>query len=272
MLFDGVLIASDFDGTLANSNGEVTPEVRRTVSWFIENGGRFTVCTGRTYQGFHSYSPEYINAPVILANGGMAYDYAGGKIAYLDGIGDEAIPALRDVCAAFPEVCIELYPFGQSLAIHLNQRSERHFTNQGIVFEHVADPADAPRPWAKVMLGGSRPDIRAVQEYLAGARPEIHFLPTDGEFLEILRPGVDKGTALMKLARTLSIAPEHIYAVGDGYNDTEMLRAAAEAFVPANGDEYARACAAHIVCSNDAGAAAEVVDILRRKYLRMRRP
>lgn len=270
MLFDGVLIASDFDGTLANSKGEISPGVRKAVRWFIENGGRFTVCTGRTYQGFHAYSPEYINAPVILANGGMAYDYAAGKIVYFDGAGDETIPALRAISAMFPSVCIELYPFSQSWAIHLNPRSERHFTNQGIVFNRAADPADAPRPWAKVMLGGSQPEIHAVQEYLADTHPGIHFLPTDGEFLEMLKPGIDKGAALFKLARILGVTPENMYAVGDGYNDVEMLRAAAEAFAPANGDEYAKACADHIVASNDEDALAEVIDILGRKYSRLR--
>ena len=270
MLFDGVLIASDFDGTLANSCGQISPGVRNAVRWFMENGGCFTVCTGRTYQGFHSYSAEYINAPVLLANGGMAYDYASGKIVYFDGAGDETIPALRDISAMFPSVCIELYPFGKSWAIHLNERSEKHFTNQGIVFEHASDPADAPRPWAKVMLGGSRQDVRAVQEYLAHTHPETHFLPTDGEFLEILRPGVDKGAALVKLAGYLGVAPENMYAVGDGYNDVEMLRAAAEAFVPVNGDEYAKACADHIVGSNDEDAVAEVIDILSRKYSLLR--
>lgn len=266
MLFDGVLIASDFDGTFANSRGEISTEVQRAVNWFMENGGRFTVCTGRTYQGFHSYSPEYINAPVLLANGGMAYNYASEKLVFLDGIEDDAIPALRAVSAQFPEMCIELYPFGKSWAIHLNERSKKHFTNQGIIFKHADDPGDAPGPWAKVMLGGSRSDIRAVQEYLALNHTQIHFLPTDGEFLEILRPGVDKGSALIKLAQSLSIAPEHVYAVGDGYNDAEMLRVAAEAFVPSNGDEYAKACATHIVRSNDEDAVAEVIDILRYRY------
>ena len=97
MLFDGVLLASDYDGTLVPSDKQVTEGVKKAVAFFIANGGRFTVSTGRTYLGFHSYSNEYINAPVLLANGGMAYDYEAKKIAVFDGIGDEGVE---------PKMCI----------------------------------------------------------------------------------------------------------------------------------------------------------------------
>ena len=73
--FEKVLIASDFDGTLKNDDGIITDDVRSAIAYFISEGGYFTVCTGRTYQGFHLYDPSYINAPVLLTNGSMAYEY-----------------------------------------------------------------------------------------------------------------------------------------------------------------------------------------------------
>ena len=67
MKFKSVLIASDFDGTLKNDDGVITPDVIEKIKYFIENGGLFTICTGRIHQGFHLYSPEYINAPVLVS-------------------------------------------------------------------------------------------------------------------------------------------------------------------------------------------------------------
>ena len=81
--FDGVLLASDYDGTLYDSHGIITEEVRAAIRYFTDNGGRFTVCTGRSKQGFHAYSPDYINAPVLLANGAMAYDYAAERTVFI---------------------------------------------------------------------------------------------------------------------------------------------------------------------------------------------
>ena len=50
--FDKVLLASDFDGTLKDDNGVITKDVLDAVRYFQENGGFFTLATGRTYQGF----------------------------------------------------------------------------------------------------------------------------------------------------------------------------------------------------------------------------
>ena len=71
--------------------------VKAALRFFEENGGRFTVCTGRCYLGFHAYSREIINAPVLLANGGMAYDYQRHTVVVDNGIGDEGIAPLRAV-------------------------------------------------------------------------------------------------------------------------------------------------------------------------------
>ena len=85
-IFSGCLLASDYDGTLANSKGQIDKEVQDAIKYFTAEGGYFTVCTGRTKQGFHAYSPELMNAPILLANGSMAYDYGTDKIVFLDGI------------------------------------------------------------------------------------------------------------------------------------------------------------------------------------------
>ncbi len=264
-LFEGVLLASDYDGTLVPDTRIVTPGVKAALRFFEENGGRFTVCTGRCYLGFHSYSPEIINAPVLLANGGMAYDYQRHTVVVDNGIGDEGIAPLRAVAQAFPDVTIEFYPLEKSCAVHLTEKSEHHFTSQSIPFETIDDPAQAPRTWAKVMIGGTPERIAQVQVFLKDY-PEISFLPTVGGFLEVLRKGVDKGMALLQLADSLGVRHEDAYAVGDGYNDVEMLRAAAKAFVPANGDPYAMACADYVVRSNEDDAVAHVVELLTQIY------
>ena len=163
-LFDGVLLASDYDGTLVPDTKIVTPGVKKALQFFEENGGRFTVCTGRCYLGFHSYSRDIINAPVLLANGGMAYDYEKAAVTVDNGIGDEGIVPLRAAAERFPDVTIEFYPLEKSYAIHLLPKSEHHFTSQFIPFEVIDDPTQAPRRWAKVMIGGTPERIGEVQD------------------------------------------------------------------------------------------------------------
>lgn len=264
--FDKVLIASDFDGTLKNDAGEISKANRNAIAYFISEGGYFTVSTGRTYQGFHLYDPSYINAPVLLANGGMAYDYAKGEIAFFDGLGEESFEALRGVRDKFPTASIEMYPFNETYAINLTDDSHRHFTSQDIEYSVVDDPAAVPCPWQKVMIGSDKKTSNKIQEYLKTFDGSPSFLPTEGSFIEVLKEGVDKGTGLLKLADFLGVPHNQAYAVGDGYNDVEMLQAATAAFVPANGDNFAKAEADYMVRSNNDDALEHVIEILDSLY------
>lgn len=265
MKFENVLIASDYDGTLYNAEGLITAEVRDKISYFIANGGRFTVSTGRTYQGFHAYDKSYINAPVLLANGAVAYDYENECIAFADSVGEEIFDALRAVHKRFPSASIEMYSFFDSYVINNSPTSTRHFTSQGINFSEVSDPSEAKAPWSKVMIF-SPEQSRDIQQFLSAEHPYVHYLPTNDRYIEVMNAGVDKGTGLLRLADALSIPHSRVYAVGDGYNDVEMLVAAECGFVPCNGSKEALAVAGQIVRSNDEGAVAHVIEILDEIY------
>lgn len=264
MKFKNVLIASDFDGTLKNDDGIITEDVRKAIASFIADGGRFTVCTGRIYQGFHLYDPQYINAPVLLGNGAMAYDYESNEVIFNDAIGEEGLSAIHDVLSHFPNIPIEFYNINKVCAINLNDHSEHHFTSQGIEFHNVTSPEDAPLPWTKVMIA-AHGHSREVQDILEN-HPEINYLKTTGDYVEILKKGVDKGTGLLKLAHSLGITKENTYSAGDGYNDVEMLVAAQGGFVPENGSQEALNVAKYVTRSNNDGCIAHAIEILSEIY------
>ncbi len=264
MKFKNVLLASDFDGTLKNDNGEITAEVKKAISDFINEGGKFTVCTGRIFQGFHLYNPEYINAPVLLGNGAMAYDYEKGKVIFNDAVGDEGLECIRDILSHYPDICIEFYNINKVCAINLNENSRHHFTSQDIEFVNIEKPEDAPLPWTKVMIAahGCSQQVQTILDN----HPEINYLKTTGDYVEILKKGVDKGTGLLKLAAALGIEQKNTYSAGDGYNDVEMLVAAAAGFVPENGSPEALKVGTHITRSNNDGCIAHAIEILNNIY------
>ncbi len=264
--FEKVLLASDFDGTLKDDNGIITNDVLEAIKYFEDNGGYFTLATGRTYQGLRLYDNSIYNAPALFANGALAYDLNAAQPAFFYGIGEEGREVVRRLHAAFPDISIEMYPFNLTYAINLTDRTERHFTDQGITF-NIAESADGvPVPWQKVMLGCSEHNTQAVQRFLADNFNETAFLPTTGTFIEVLKKGVNKGSGLLKLADYLGVPHSRAYAAGDGYNDIDMLRAAAGAFVPQNGEKDAIAAATHIVRSNNDGAIAHAIEILDNIY------
>lgn len=265
MKFDNCLIASDYDGTLYNNEGVVTPQVREKIEYFIANGGRFTVCTGRTVQGFHAYESSYINAPVLHANGSTCYDYSTESLVFGDSVGEGIFDALRAVAKVFSDASIEMYGFYNSFVINNSEKSHMHFTHQNIDYSVIDDPSQADVPWQKVMIYSENNSVE-IQNFFEENHPELHFLPTTGTYIEIMKNGVDKGSGLLKLADSLGVPHDRVFAVGDGFNDREMLIAAKIGFVPCNGSAEALAVADRVVRSNDDGAVAHVIEILDEMF------
>lgn len=76
--FKGYLICTDIDGTLVNSDGELTENNLKAIRAFQQGGGLFTVSTGRTSDYVRRF-PFVPNAPVISVNGTVIFDLPSGK-------------------------------------------------------------------------------------------------------------------------------------------------------------------------------------------------
>ncbi|MCH5198078.1 MAG: HAD-IIB family hydrolase [Oscillospiraceae bacterium] len=263
--FSGMLLASDFDGTLADSNGQIPSFVREKIKYFISEGGYFTVCTGRTKQGFHLYNSSIINAPVLLANGIMAYDYKKEKTVFSYSIDKKNAAIASLIQERFPDVCVELYSDTfKTFAININDRTVDHFSRQYIDWANVSDLSKADPPFVKIMVSAGVQRAREVQNFLDGVIGDfdLKYIPSSWEYVEIINKDYDKGKGLMKLADILGADKNKVFAVGDGENDLDMLKAAFLSFVPANGCEAAKSIPHIDVPSNDNGAVAAVIDYL----------
>lgn len=267
-IFDNVLLLSDFDGTLTGSSGCLVQRNLDAVRYFIAEGGRFSVSTGRTKIGFHKYSPEYINAPVILGNGAMAFDYEKGEAVFVNAITEKNIPVLNRIIADNPWICMELYSVDDTAyVININPASKRHFENLGIdSYRAITELTSEMFPMVKIMLSaGERSE--EIQNYLRSIPlGEMKFIPCAGSFVEILAQSAGKGNALYQAADYLLIDRKNAFAVGDGSNDVDMIETASVGFVPSSGDRIALNIADVIVCSSDEGAVADVVYYLADKF------
>lgn len=79
-------------------------------------------------------------------------------------------------------------------------------------------------------------------------------------FLEVTKLGIDKGTAIKKLADLLNIKKEEIIAAGDSFNDISMLKTAGTSVAVANAQPEIKEITDYIVSSNDEGGIAELIN------------
>ena len=277
--FTGVLLASDFDNTLIHTEpalrtAEPIPPLsegnRKALEYFMAEGGRFAVATGRALAAFQRYVDVVpMNTPGIVCNGAALYDF--GQEAYLETamLEGEIRQRGQAVLDRFPAVAVEAYHIQNVIhAVHPNEitRNHEHLTKVGIT--ELPSLLDAPLPLGKLLFEADHETLQQVKQYLdeMGWSEDYELIFSMPTLLELTARGARKGDMVCRLAKRLGISMEHVYCVGDEANDLSMLQVAAEGFAPANCSAVVRESGATIVAHCNEDALAEVIAILDRNY------
>ena len=277
--FDGVLLASDFDNTLlytedALRSGGPVPDLpernRQALEYFIAEGGRFAVATGRALAAFIRYADMVpMNAPGVVCNGAAIYDFAKGEYletAMLDAAARERGQAVLD---RFPGVAAEAYHIDNVIhAVHINDicRQHEHITKAALT--EMPSLLDVPLPLGKILFEAEHGLLEEVLAFLQaqGWAEDYELIFSVSHLLEMTTRGANKGGMVRRLAARLGIPMERVYCAGDEANDLSMLSAANQGFAPANAAPAVLASGATVVCDAREGALADVIAILDKRY------
>lgn len=264
--FDGVLLVSDFDDTLTNSEGEVSRKNYEALEYFTRSGGIFTVDTGRALPAFRHRLPYVpVNAPVILSNGAVIYDFSSETELYRSLMPDRVRQDCSDLAEILPEIGFEAYN-GDDIYVHNPNRATMAHLEK-VKLEYTVCPiADMPLPWTKVIFEQRHETLEELARVI-GERYSGHYeaVFSNPYLLEMTAAGCNKGTSMLRVASMLGIGREHIYAAGDNMNDLAMLRAAARGFAP-QGCEVLEKSGAVAVSPKDGDPAADIVEYLDGIY------
>lgn len=267
--FDGVLLYSDYDDTLYNQHLTVSEENHRAIRYFMQEGGRFSIATGRARRTFApQIEKEHLefNAPVVVGNGAGIYDFQADKYLVCTQLPADAPRHMDQLCRLLPELSFEAY-HGEDIYVHNpNIVTMTHLNRVGVPYRECGVD-QMPTPWIKVIVEQDHPMLVEAQEYLLshwGEDYEVIF--SNPYLLEITAKGANKGTMVAQAAKLLGIAPEHIYCIGDNQNDIPMLAVSAIPFAPANCAQPVKDFGARLVGHTDEHAVAQVIDILDGIY------
>lgn len=109
-IFDGVLIASDVDGTLTPGDLYISERNYEAIKYFTDNGGMSTVATGRMASYMREKFPRLIiNAPVSAVNGTMVSDIDTGEILWKRPMNESYIPMIETVKELCTPLILQLF-------------------------------------------------------------------------------------------------------------------------------------------------------------------
>lgn len=265
--FSRYLIASDIDGTYIAPDGSLVQRNLDAIARFRAGGGLFTLSSGRIACTIHPnipLIPETLNAPAVLSNGALLYDFRTGDYA------DETFLDERD--------CHELLAFfaehTPDAILQLSAREGMFFNGETERIHRYVDPSFpgtiffcAVDKWP--LSHAYKFVLRETPERLAELRPLLHerfgdrfIVTTSGaRMLEVQHRNCNKAIGVEKLRRAVKGAGERIViACGDFDNDIEMLQAADISVCPANACDKVKAIADYQLCSCGEGLIADIIE------------
>lgn len=251
--FAGLLLASDWDGTLS-VEGNIPAENLRAIREFQDGGGYFTVISGRTpdylSERFAGFFP---NTYTVGLNGARIEDLRTGEVLY-DGFCDDGmLPPLSAMMRGADEICQVIFYRTDGSHILTPEEAKRELL-------HLS-----PKTVYKTVFLTKTPEGASHLLSLAEATPHdgyevVRSFPTG---VELLSEKSGKGAALMRLKQALGA--RCAIAVGDFENDISLLRAADIGYAVRDGAPSLLAVAHRCVCPAREGAIADVVKDIKKR-------
>ena len=256
------LIAIDLDGTLLNSQGQVSERTAAALRAAHEAGIVLVPATARWYQAAIRPFAALGLEVAAIASAGADVRAAGGAVIEQRSLDGDFALFLADLCNRA----------GWTATVSTPEQAYRRAN------ELPPWAANAPE-WLKPVTVFKGEHLANALSVLAEAKPDDAHLPEleawDGSvslyqalsfngdaLLTITANGVDKGSGLRALCRSLAIEPSEAVAIGDSEVDIPMFRVAGTAVVMSDGTDLAKSAASVTTSPADADGVAEFIESL----------
>ena len=270
-IYSDVLLTVDFDRTLTAPDSTIPQRNIEAIEYFMENGGAFTVNTGRSVPMYSSKLDLVpVNAPLLLYNGSAAYDRERREFTFATPIELPMVETLKKTMELFPDCAVELQGMEHHYLFTPNDGWAAYNEHNRCPYAFL-DLEEAPGPFLKFTLYGQFRDVTVADLYNGTPEEFARFDAMERKLQEVFGDKcvafraanriIDvhaKGVSKAKSARRLQaeLGRRILVCVGDGENDVTMMEDADYAFCP--GDAIIRDRFEN-VCGCAEGAVADVI-------------
>lgn len=246
------LLALDLDDTLLNEEFCISEENRSALKRTSKSGILVTLATGRMFRSAVPFARELgIDLPLITYHGALIRTAGEEKTLYHQPV---SLEIAREVSAIAREGGYHLNAYiNDELFVAEENELSRYY--QGIAQVKVKAVGDLESfldtPPTKLTVINCDGKLEQLKNELAARFPQqLSIAVSRPYFLEITDKLATKGQALKFLADLHNIPREQVAAVGDSYNDLDMLIYAGTGVAVANARDEVKAVADVITSSN----------------------
>ncbi len=229
--FENWLVVSDIDGTLNNKLRKLPKRNYKAIKEFTDRGGNFTLASGRLQSSLErNYNRITANQPAIVLNGAGLYDYHKQEMMWRSTIGEKGRNFVKYISEEFDEIfkSVDIGVYFDDYVYIVKNGFLSNFTMYAdkANYELVRHVDDVPQEgWMKVIFWSNPFTIEKLRKVISKLEnPDANFMSSSILTLEMLQKDTHKGVGIMKLADMLGIEKSHVAAIGDYYNDWDMLQ------------------------------------------------
>ena len=269
------LLAIDIDGTLLNPEFQISPVDMAALRRVQGQGIEVVVVTGRR----HTFALPIVQQLgfdlwIISSNGAVTRSLAGETFHR------DLLPAATclQLCTKMREfrgntvLTFDIEAKGAIVLEHMRELnvSIQRWLEKNLQYIHFVIPIEdsLTRDPVQAMFCGRIERMKLAQAALAASGLVITVLRTeypvrDLSIVDVLNQGCSKGHALERWANFRGIPREQVMAIGDNYNDIEMLAFAGVPFIMGNASEELRGNGWAVTLTNEQnGVAAAIEQVL----------
>lgn len=254
------LVAIDLDDTLLRGDLSISEGNIRAIRQAIGQGVTVMIATGRMYASALPFAKQLeLDVPLITYQGALVKTSVSGEVLY---------EKLLDAQTAFAAIRI-----GREHGVHMQaysqdrlyaQEANEHadaYTRLSRVPYHVRDLMDVSAEGVPKLLYAGEPEFldRFAPKVREALGNRANVFKSKPYFLEVTHPEATKGQALDYVVRRMGIARENVMAIGDSYNDIDMLEYAGLGIAMANAPEAIRRKADYVTGHHEQDGVAEAL-------------
>jgi Cof subfamily protein (haloacid dehalogenase superfamily) len=229
------LIGIDLDGTLLDSSGKLPAANRAAVEAAVEAGIHVAIVTGRSYPFARPAVAELPTRVSLIVSSGAVERSMDGATIVRRLLGRDA--ARRVLAATAPQRAHAALVFDRDHADQIvfesmdwSQPGRKGYfdRNRALISQSVPLEDALIEDPVQVLFSGRARLMRQLFESVTGIDPGVSVTLTEYEhrdfsLIDITDRSATKGNALAWRASQLGLGPEQVMAIGDNFNDVEML-------------------------------------------------
>lgn len=262
------LVALDMDGTLLNSQKEISARNKQAIKDARAQGVHVVLASGRALEGLADYLTELdmtSDADYVLSyNASLVQRVESKQIIHKQIMQGSDAKNIASLARDFG-VYVHAFSPTRGLITPENNSYTKHESvlNCMPVTEIDFNELDNGEEIVKVMMVAD-PDVlsAAIAQLPPFLYEQYTIVQSAPFFLELLNPKSNKGAGVAKLAEHLNIDASEVICMGDAGNDHHMIEYAGLGVAMGNATDDIKALADHITDSNDNDGVAKVIEQL----------